>query len=271
MSLTQGGGPLGGNPGQANYTIQSPAHRLLFEPDGRRLRAFVGDTLVLDTRRAHLLHETGIRPVAYAPLEDFDQALLEKTQTTSHCPFKGDASYWSLRVGDELREDVVWGYEEPLESAPWLRGFAALYPGRADRWLVEDEPVAGGLRDPYHRVDVHTSSRPVRVTAAGELIAHSTHPTLVFETSMPVRAYLPREAVAGELVPSETRTYCPYKGEASYWTVKVGGKELPDLVWGYLDPIAECPRIQGYLCFFNEKVDIYVDGELQPRPITAWS
>jgi uncharacterized protein (DUF427 family) len=106
MSLTQGSGPLGGRPAPSNYTIQAPAHRILFEPDPRRLRAFVGDRLVLDTTRAHLLHETGIRPVAYVPLEDFDETLLERTATSTHCPFKGDASYWTLRIGDDVREDA---------------------------------------------------------------------------------------------------------------------------------------------------------------------
>ena len=261
MSLTQGRGPLGGRPGQANYTIQSPAHRILFEPDARRLRAFVGDTLVLDTRRAHLLHETGIRPVAYAPLEDFDQALLEKTQTTSHCPFKGDAAYWTLRVGDALREDAIWGYEEPLEQASWLRGFAALYPGKADRWLVEDEPVAGGLRDPYHRVDVHTSSRPVRVTAAGELIAQSTHPTLVFETGLPVRAYLPRgDVVAGHLRPSDTTTTDAYIGDAIYWHVHAGSELLRDAAHSYELPRAEAMKIAGLVCFSGEGVEVELDA-----------
>ena len=262
MSLTQGRGPLGGRPGQANYTIQSPAHRILFEPDARRLRAFVGDTRVLDTRRAHLLHETGIRPVAYAPLEDFDATLLEKTQTTSHCPFKGDAAYWSLRVGDELREDAIWGYEAPLEQAPWLRGFAALYPGKADRWLVEDEPVAGGLRDPYHRVDVHTSSRPVRVTAAGELIAQSTHPTLVFETSLPVRAYLPRgDVVAGHLRPSDTTTTDAYIGDAIYWHVHAGSGLLRDAAHSYELPRAEAMKIAGLVCFSGEGVEVELDAD----------
>jgi uncharacterized protein (DUF427 family) len=262
MSLTQGSGPLGGKPAPANYTIQSPAHRILFEPDARRLRAFVGDTLVLDTRRAHLLHETGIRPVAYAPLEDFDQTLLERTQTTSHCPFKGDASYWSLRVGDELREDAIWGYEEPLDQAPWLRGFAALYPGKADRWLVEDEPVAGGLRDPYHRVDVHTSSRPVRVTAAGELIAQSTHPTLVFETSLPVRAYLPRgDVVAGHLRPSDTTTTDPYMGDAIYWHVHAAGELLRDAAHSYELPRAEAMKIAGLVCFSGEGLEVKLDAD----------
>jgi uncharacterized protein (DUF427 family) len=262
MSLTQGGGPLGRSTAATNYTIDAPAHKLLFEPDARRLRAYVGDTLVLDTRRAHLLHETGIRPVAYAPLEDFDQALLERTATTSHCPFKGDATYWSLRVGDELREDAIWGYEQPLERAPWLRGFAALYPAKADRWLVEDEPVAGGLRDPYHRVDVHTSSRPVSVTAAGELIAHSSHPTLVFETSLPVRAYLPRkDVVAGHLRPSDTTAIDPYIGDAIYWHVHAGGELLRDAAHSYELPRAEAMKIAGLVCFTGEGVEVELDAD----------
>ena len=260
MSLTQGGGPLGGRPAPGNFTIDSPAHKLLFEPDARRLRAFVGDTLVLDTRRAHLLHETGIRPVAYAPLEDFDATLLEPTAATSHCPFKGDASYWSLRVGDDVREDALWGYEEPLDAAPWLRGFAALYPGKADRWLVEDEPVAGGLRDPYHRVDVHTSSRAVRVTAHGELLAQSTHPTLVFETSMPVRAYLQRgEVTAGHLRPSDKTTTDPYMGDAIYWHVHAGDELLPDAAHSYELPRAEAMKIAGLVCFGGDGIEVELD------------
>ncbi len=262
MSLTRGSGPLGGKPAQSNYTIQAPAHRLLFEPDARRLRAFAGDALVLDTRRAHLLHETGIRPVVYAPLEDFDLTLMEKTDTTSHCPFKGDASYWTLHIGDgEPRADAVWGYEEPLDAAPWLRGFAALYPGKVDRWLVEDEPLGGGLRDPYHRVDVHTSSRPVRVVAAGELIAQSTHPTLVFETSMRVRAYLPRGDVkAGHLRPSDRTSTDPYMGDAIYWHVHAGGELLRDAAHSYELPRAEAMKIAGLVCFSGDGVQVQLDA-----------
>ncbi|HVF78445.1 MAG TPA: DUF427 domain-containing protein, partial [Solirubrobacteraceae bacterium] len=108
MSLTQGSGPLGGSPADANYRIDAPAHRILFQADPRRLRALIGDTVVLDTTGAHLLHETGIAPVAYVPLEDIDDALLEPSDTTTHCPFKGVATYWSLRVGDDVRTDAVW-------------------------------------------------------------------------------------------------------------------------------------------------------------------
>ena len=88
------------------------------------------------------------------PLGDLDASLLEPSDATSHCPFKGDASYRSLRVGERLIEDAVWLYEQPIEAAAWLEGFASLYWAKADAWFVEDERVIYGLRDPYHRVDV---------------------------------------------------------------------------------------------------------------------
>ena len=262
MSLTQGSGPLGGSPGDSNYTIQSPAHKLLFEPDPRRLRAFVGDTLVLDTVGAHLLHETGISPVAYIPLTDIDDTLLERSETTSHCPFKGDASYWSLRVGGELRPDAVWAYEEPLPEAAWLRGFAAPYFGRLDRWLVEDEEVEGGrLRDPYHRIDVHTSSRPVSVTIGNEVVARSLHPTLVFETGMPVRVYLPRSDVRpGHLRPSDKTTTDPYMGVARWWHVHAGGATFPDAAHSHELPRAEAKKIAGLVCFSGDGVSVEFDA-----------
>jgi len=257
MSLTLGSGPLGGRPGDANYTFDSPAHKILFQPDGRRLRAFVGDTIVLDTTGAHLLHETGILPVPYIPLADIDPELLERTRTTTHCPFKGDASYWSLRVGDDVREDAVWAYEEPLQRAAWLRGFAALYADRVDRWLVEDEPLAGHLRDPYHRVDVHQSSRAVRVSVGDDLVAETAHPVLVFETSLPVRAYIPRrDLVAGHLAPSPTQTTCPYKGDASFWHVHADGQKFPDAAWSYELPLAAAMKIAGHVCFGADGITV---------------
>ncbi len=257
MSLTQGRGPLGGRPGDTNYTIESPAHRILFAEDGRRLRAFVGDRVVFDTTAARLLYETGIRPVAYVPLEDFDMTLLERTETSTHCPFKGDASYWTLRAGDDVREDAVWAYEQPLQQASWLAGYAALAPAKADRWMVEDEKVAGHLRDPYHRVDVHTSTRPVRVSVGEDLIAETKRPVLVFETSMPVRAYIPRgDLVAGHLAPSPTRTTSPYMGDATYWHVQAGGERFPDAAWSYELPIAEAMKAAGYVCFEGDGIRV---------------
>jgi uncharacterized protein (DUF427 family) len=183
MSLTMGSGPLAGKPaGATNYTIEAPRHRIWFEPYPRRLRAFAGGRLVLDTTRAHLLHETGIPPVPYAPLEDFAADLLTPTEQTTHCPFKGDAAYWTVTAGDTVLEDVLWGYPEPLEGAPWLAGHAALYWDRMDSWFIEDERVFGHLKDPYHRVDVYETDRPVRVLRGDDVLAETTRAKLLFET-----------------------------------------------------------------------------------------
>jgi uncharacterized protein (DUF427 family) len=257
MSLTLGSGPLGGKSADANYTFESPAHKILFEADGRRLRALIGDTVVLDTTGAHLLHETGIAPVIYVPLDDFDRTLLEKTDTSTHCPFKGDASYWTLRVGDVVHIDAVWAYENPIETAPWLRGFASLYFNRVDTWMVEDEKLPGKLRDPYHRVDVHQSSRPVRVSVGDDVIAESSRPVLLFETSVPVRAYIPRgDVISGHLAPSPTRTNCPYKGDATTWHVLAGGEKFEDAAWSYELPLAEAMKIAGHVCFAAEGITV---------------
>jgi len=257
MSLTKGSGPLSGRPAECNYSVDAPPHRILFEPDPRRLRAYVGDRVVLDTTDGRLLHETGIRPVAYAPLEDFDTSLLERSPTTTHCPFKGDATYWSIRSGDDMREDAVWGYEDPIDSALWLKGFAALDFDRPDRWRVEDEEAVGHLRDPYHRIDVHPSSRSVRVSAGDDVIATSERTKLLFETSEPVRAYMaPGVVQAGRLERSRTRTVCPYKGEATYWHVHAGGEVFRDGACSYELPRAEAMKIAGFVCFIADGLTV---------------
>jgi uncharacterized protein (DUF427 family) len=265
MSLTLGTGPLAGSPGGAfNFDLsEAPAHRIFFADYPRRLRAVIGDRVVLDTTRAKLLYETGIKPVPYAPLDDFDAELLERTDHGTHCPFKGDASYWTVRAGDRVEENAVWAYENPLPAASWLAGHAALYSDKVDAWFVEEEPVLGGLRDPYHRVDVHESSRPVTVTAGGRVIARSARPKLLFETGLPPRVYVPRaDVVAGVLEPTATRTICPYKGEASYWSVRLpDGRTLTDAAWAYPDPLPESTRIAGRLSFRHDELTVLVDGE----------
>jgi uncharacterized protein (DUF427 family) len=217
----------------------------------------VGGQIVLDTVDARLLHETGLLPVAYAPLSDFDPAALERTATSTHCPFKGDASYWSVRGV----EDALWAYEEPLERASWLAGYAALDRSKVDAWFVEDDRLFGPhLRDPYVRVDVHESSRPVVVRAAGTVVARSVRPKLLFETGHPPRAYVPfTDVITGvQLLTSEKRTQCPYKGEASYWHVRTAEGEYPDAAWSYETPLAEVLKIQGHLSFEGKNVSVEV-------------
>ena len=94
---------------------------------------------------------------------------------------------------------------------------------------------------------------------------------LLFETMLPVRYYLPREDIRAELSPSDTRTYCAYKGQASYWSVTVGDRVVPDIAWTYQEPVHDATQVRGLTAFFDERVDVVVDGERQERPIAPWS
>lgn len=170
MTLTLSRGPLSGKPADTNYRIDGPAHRLFFEDFPRRVRAVLAAEPILDTRRGKLLHETGLLPQLYVPREDVRLDLCTATDHRTHCPFKGDASYWSVRAGDRIAENTVWAYPEPCEAARWLRGYVAFYWDAMDGWFDEDEEVQGHLRDPYHRVDVRDSRRHVRVVAMAKYL-----------------------------------------------------------------------------------------------------
>jgi uncharacterized protein (DUF427 family) len=251
---------------------RDPDHKVEVEPSPRWVRVVFNGTTVADSKRTLLLRETGNRPVYYFPRKDVRMDLFEPTAEHTHCPYKGDASYWTIRVGDRAAENAVWSYENPFPDRQDIKDYVAFYWNRVDAWYEEAEEIYAHARDPYHRVDVLESTRHAQVVIDGQTVADTRRPRLLFETTHPTRYYIPRADVRMDLLTATGKhTRCPYKGEASYWTAKVGDRELPDIVWSYLDPIAECPRIKEYLCFFNEKVDIYVDGELQPRPVTAWS
>ena len=259
MTLTLGTGPLGSRPaGDFNFGWDgAPAHRLFFEPYPRRVRALVGDRVVLDSVRGRLLHESNHLPRLYVPLEDLDQGLLERSDRSTHCPFKGDASYFTVRAGDRALADAVWTYEQPLGQAQWLAGYASLYWEQADAWFIEDERVFGHVRDPYHSVDVFEASRPVRISAGGRLIAESGRAKLLYETGLPPMVYVPgADIAAGALSPARKRTVCPYKGEASYWHVNVDGTRVEDGAWSYEAPLVEALEVARHVCFAGEGIEV---------------
>jgi uncharacterized protein (DUF427 family) len=141
-----------------------------------------------------------------------------------------------------------------------------------DEWMEEDEPVYTHPRDPYSRVDILASGRQVRVELDGVTLAESHSPRILFETGLPPRYYLPISDLRMDLLrPSHTSTHCPYKGTAGYWTLEVNGKRYEDYVWIYRAPLPESQKIAGLACFYNERVDLYVDGVLQARPRSPFS
>ena len=263
MALTMFGGPLSRRlPDTRTFTVEGPAHSLLLEPFTRRVRAEVDGVTVLDTTRGTLLFETGLPPQLYVPEEDVRADLLEPSATATHCPFKGDATYRTLRVGDRVVPDAVWAYPDPKPEASWLAGRAVLVASAADRWFDEDDEVIGHLPDPYHRVDLRRTSRRITVaTPDGVPVADASGGVLLGETGLVDRLYLSRDAVSATLEPSDKRTVCPYKGTASYFSVRVAdGRVLTDAAWSYESPTAESQAITGLLCFAHD--DLVVTGEV---------
>jgi uncharacterized protein (DUF427 family) len=268
-----GTGPLGRKPaGTFNFEPPPPGSALYLEPTPKRIRAVVAGEVVADSRRALILHESGHQPVYYFPPDDVRAELLEASERHTHCPKKGEASYYTIRVGDRAVEAGAWYYPDPIDGAPPIKDLIALYWNRIDHWYEEDEEVFVHPRDPYHRVDILRSDRHIRISRDGELLAESHRPVGLFETNLPPRWYLPREDVVAPLEPTDTVTRCPYKGQAAYYSVRLdGGEVAKDLIWYYPEPIQESSKIEGLLCFFNEQVDIELDGELQERPESPWS
>jgi uncharacterized protein (DUF427 family) len=139
-------------------------------------------------------------------------------------------------------------------------------------WLEEDEPVYTHPRDPHTRVDILASSRHVRVEIDGITVADSRSPRILFETGLPPRYYLPLTDIRTDLLrPSHTQTHCPYKGAASYWSVEAGDRLHEDIVWIYRTPLPESQKIAGLAAFYDEKVDVFVDGVAERRPHTKFS
>jgi uncharacterized protein (DUF427 family) len=242
------------------------------EPCARRLRVVFAGEVIADTTNALYLFETGHLPRYYFPIADVRSDLLRESDHTSHCPRKGDARYWTIEAGGRESRDAVWAYPEVIEGCPDITGYVSFYWNHVDAWFEEDDEVFVHARDPYKRVDVLRSSRHVVVRVDGEVVADSHRPLLLFETGLPTRYYLPRLDVRADvLVPSATTTRCPYKGIAEYHSVSVGDTVHDDVVWFYPSPIPEIPKIEQHLCFFNERVDIEVDGVLQERPQSPWS
>jgi uncharacterized protein (DUF427 family) len=270
-----GTGPLGKQPaGEFNFEPPPPGRAIYLEPTPKRIRVEVGGELIADSRRAIILHESGLQPTYYFPPEDVRADVLAPTDRHTHCPKKGDASYYTIHAGCEIVENGAWYYPEPLpEAPPVLRDLIAFYFNRMGRWLEEDEEIGVHPRDPYHRIDVLRTERHIRISLDGRLLAETRRALALFESNLPVRWYLPAEDVVAELQPSDTVTHCPYKGEARYHSVKPdnGARGGTDLIWYYPEPLAEVGRIRGLLCFFNEKVDIELDGEPEQRIDTPWS
>lgn len=236
---------------------------LRHEPTAKWVRALVDGTVVVDSTRPVLVWEPRRFVPQYAvPADDLRAELVPATA-------EGTDGHVVLHPGIPFSRHSTPGEAFTIRAAGRVLGSAAFRPADPDlaglvvvdfsafdTWYEEDEVIRGHPRDPYHRVDVRRSTRHLRIELDGQVLAETHRPSLVFETNLATRYYLPREDVQVELVPSDTHTICAYKGEASYWSVP--GHE--DIVWGYEDPLPDAAGLAGLVAFYDEKVQVTVDG-----------
>jgi uncharacterized protein (DUF427 family) len=240
------------------------------EPSAKRVRAYLGGEVVADTVHPVLVWEVPYYPAYYFPVSDVRTQLLEPDGEISHSPSRGDGQTYTVTAGGKRVPGAAVRYED--SPIPELRDLIRLDWGAMDAWFEEDEEVFTHPRDPYTRVDILPSSRHLRIEIDGVTVAESSSPTLLFETGLPTRYYLPKTHVRLDLLThTDTETHCPYKGAAEYWSVKTGATVHEDIAWSYATPLPESLGVAGMIAFYDEKVDVYVDGVLQDRPKTKFS
>jgi uncharacterized protein (DUF427 family) len=264
---------------------------LRHEPTARRIRAVLDGGTVVDTTQAMLVWEPRRIVPSYAiPADDIAAELVPADAVAADAagtvgaripelsgrPVLDPSIPFAVHTAEGRAADLRAGeHDRPAAgfypADPDLVGYVVLDFGAFDAWYEEDELNVAHPRDPFHRIDVLPSSRHVRLEIDGQVLAESSRPALLFETMLPIRYYLPRDDIRAELTPSGTRTYCAYKGQASYWSAAAGDRVVPDIAWTYQQPLHDAAQVRGLVAFFNERLDVIVDGEPSERPITPWS
>jgi uncharacterized protein (DUF427 family) len=265
-------------------TVWMRAHQgALHEPTAKRVRIEHGGQTVAETDRALLVWEPRRIVPSYAvPVQDLQTELIPATGPTgatdpAGLPVLHPGIPFSVHTapGQRMTVCTAQGSLEDaafLPSDPDLDGYVILDFQAFDAWYEEEERIVAHPQDPFKRISIRTSSRQVRIEVDGQVLAESQRARLLFETGLPTRYYLPEADVRTELlIPSDRHTYCAYKGEASYWSAELEGQVLKNLTWTYRQPLHDALPVRDLLAFYNERVDIVVDGVRQERPVTIFS
>ncbi len=269
--------------------LMSALPELRYQPVAKHIRVRLDATAVADTQHAVLLWEPRrIVPQYAVPAADLSAELSAAPVADGagegdpvqfgaggppvldpRSPFavhSASGEPLTVTAGGVRREGAAFRLDDPELPDYVVLDFDAF------DWLEEDEPLVGHPRDPFHRIDMRASSRQVRIERGGTVLAESSRPQLLFEAVFPMpRYYLPKEDVAVPLLPSDTQTTCAYKGHATHWSVELDGRVVPDLAWSYEDPLPDAEQVRGLVSFYQERLDVTVDGERLERPVSPWS
>jgi uncharacterized protein (DUF427 family) len=265
MGLSWQQGPLA--PGAiGRFLVPDPLpERMLFaEPLRRRMRVRFGGAWIADSEDVVLLHEPGRYPVAYFPLGDVADGVLEPSGDTSRHADLGVTSWYTVRVGEHSTPRAAWQHTELPGHASDLKGRVAFGWRAMDAFYEEDERIAGHAADPYHRIDIRQTSRHLVIRDQDRVIADSGRPLVLYESGFAPRWYVPRADVdESALTAAEGQTFCPYKGLCSYYNIG----DARRAAWSYQDPWTEVGRISGLISFEPDKVEVSLDGtRLQLEP-----
>ncbi|HEX9855306.1 MAG TPA: DUF427 domain-containing protein [Acidimicrobiia bacterium] len=244
--------------------------RVRVEPTAKRVRTYLGGRLIADSVNVKMVWEKPYYPTYYIPASDVNIEFLVASGDTNRSPSRGDSEVYDVKTDKaEALGAALWYRQSPIDE---IADHVRIDFGQMESWFEEDEQIYVHPRDPYTRVDVLQSSRHVEVFIGGEKVADSRQPKLLFETGLPTRYYLPKTDVRMDLLTvTDLETYCPYKGMANYYTVDAGGESFENVVWWYRHPIGEAADIAGYVSFYNERVEIHVDGVPEQPPETPFS
>lgn len=230
------------------------------------IRGLLGGHTVVDSRDFMFVWEQPYWPWWFFPRDHIAAELVPATFGADDLS-ADTPTFYDLVVRDGVIERAARGYPESPNEA--LSALISIDFGALDRWFEEDIEVFVHPRSPFTRVDALSSSRHVVVSLDGVTLADSRKPTLLFETGAPARYYLPATDVdLGLLTRNSHQASCPYKGDSRFYSAAINGKTVADIAWEYLLPRVESQAVAGMICFYNERVDIDVDGIRQPRPIS---
>ena len=258
MGLSWQQGPLA--PGAiGRFLVPDPLpERLLYaEPLRRRMRVRFGGVWVADSEDVVLLHEPGRYPVAYFPLGDINDGVLEPSAYTTRHQDLGATSWYTVRTETNSKARAAWQHTELPGYAGELKARVAFAWRAMDAFYEEDERIVGHAADSYHRIDIRQTSRHLTVRDGDQVIADTTRPLALYESGFAPRWYVPRADVdESALTPAAGQTFCPYKGVCSYFDL-AGARRA---AWSYEDAWTEVRRISGLMSFEPDQIEVRLDG-----------
>lgn len=241
-----------------------PARLLYAEPLRRRMGVIFGGQSIAESDDVVLLHEPARYPVAYFPRSSILRSALVATDKRTSHPDLGEMTWFEVKGGDRSVPRGAWEHTALPPFARVLEDHVAFAWHAMDGFYEEAERIVGHAADFYHRIDIRRSARHVAVSSHGTQLAETDRAIVLYESGFAPRWYVPRSDIAeGLLTPVQRETFCPYKGICSYYDAG----ETHRAAWAYLQPYREVNRIDGYVSFEPDKVDVTIDGQrLEPEP-----